>query len=258
MKLRIFSDVHREVSRYYKKPEWEPTRLDNDKDTVLVLAGDIDKGKNLTKFVERMADRFASVVYVLGNHEFYGGNVDKKGHFMTDRSNTFLLDNSSVTLGDVEFLGTTLWTDLNNANPLVIMGASSSQMNDFSQIRERVSYKDEFKWPKLTAQKWLAMNRDARIFLKENIVPEKKQVVITHHVPAYHFATGNPHAGNWYDAFYYNNGLEEYILDAGFWVFGHSHFKVDQTLSDARIYSNPRGYFADLVDGFQEEEVIEI
>ncbi len=60
------------------------------------------------------------VVYVRGNHEFYGGHLDTRlaegraaseASLRTSKFGVHMLENDDVVLGGVRFLGATLWTD---------------------------------------------------------------------------------------------------------------------------------------------------
>jgi len=233
MKLRIYSDLHNEFRR---GQEWRPPVLLGERDTVLVLAGDIDVGKHLVRYVDSLVDRFKAVVYILGNHELYGHNIDFLDKYKSTSPNAYFLNNSSVTIDDVEFLGTPLWTDMNNGNPL-IMQMATGMMNDFSQIRQAAEY------GRLTSDRWIAENIKARDFLVKNLDENKKQVVVTHHAPDFLCAENNPMAGNNGDYFYYNLNMQDLIVKANLWIFGHSHHKFDKDYGDVRIMSNPGGYY---------------
>lgn len=249
MKIRVYSDVHNE---FVPGREWVPARLETDPETVLVLAGDVANGKKLADYVDSLADRFLAVVYILGNHELYKRNIDKKEGFVASAKNAHFLDNDVVEINGVEFVGTTLWTDMNRKDPLSCWEAKGI-MNDFRYIKQGDSY------TRFTPGRWLLENDKARVFLKSAVNPDRKQVVVTHHPPDYACAGGNPNAGNRFDAYYYNRDLQDLIADAGFWVFGHTHHRFTGYLGDTYVYSNPRGYpTIPLVDGFQETEVIDL
>ncbi|MCX6930210.1 MAG: hypothetical protein NT154_44420 [Verrucomicrobia bacterium] len=77
------------------------------------MAGDVSTGHNGLKWaLKSFPDR--PVIYVLGNHEFYGQKVQKltkELQEMAKGTNVHLLENQACTIGDVLFLGATLWTD---------------------------------------------------------------------------------------------------------------------------------------------------
>ena len=67
MRVHIMSDLHLEFAPF------QPYRVDAD---VIVLAGDVHTGENGIKWIlQTFPDR--PVIYVLGNHEFYGQKLQK-------------------------------------------------------------------------------------------------------------------------------------------------------------------------------------
>lgn len=231
-----------------------PPVLVDDSETVLVLAGDIDVGKQLVKYVDKLAARFKAVVYILGNHELYGHNIDLLYKYRSTSPNAYFLDNSTVTIDDVEFIGTTLWTDMDGASPLAMMNASAN-MNDFNYIKQSTN------WVRFTSDRWIRLNDMSREFLSRAINGNKRQVVITHHAPDFHMSRDNPYANNSNDVYYYNRGLTDLILESKLWIYGHCHHATDIIIGDdSRILSNPRGYDngkpSNLVPGFNEEGIV--
>lgn len=254
MKLRFYSDIHNEFRR---GREWVPAPHEDDADTVLVLAGDIDVGKQVPKYVDSLAARFNAVVYILGNHELYNGNIDRLDKFEAESENAYLLNNSVVEIDGVEFIGSTLWTDMRRGNSL-LMARAPFVMNDFGKIRQG----DGFS--RFTANRWIQENNKARSFLESVISEDKEQVVITHHAPDTMCSRGNPMAGEESDAYYYNSGLENLIMKSRLWIYGHTHHKNDQDLGGCRVMANPRGYDHEdfkgtlLTPNFDESGVIEL
>lgn len=247
MLIRLLSDTHREFDR-----TWTPTHLDTDTDTILVLAGDIDVGKQVPMFVDSIAERFRAVVYVAGNHEMYNGNIeDIYDKLKATAHNAYMLQNDTVTIDDVEFVGATLWTDFNDFNPLAMWDAQNN-MNDFLKIRHTTNYK------RITPTRMLFENKASRDFLSETIDPNKKQVVVTHHCPTEAANTGDPYAGGKLSPCFYNTGMDQLVIDAGHWFFGHTHHCVDMDFHGTRIVSNCRGYPGEHPPGFVEEKTIEI
>lgn len=241
MKVRLYSDAHREFGS-----NWEPIHLSSDPDTVLVLAGDIDSGKRLASFIDSIAPRFLAVVYVAGNHEMYGRNIDKVyAELQASAPNAYLLQNSSVTIRDVEFLGGTLWTDFDNRDPIALFSAPRV-MTDYRTIKQTDSYS------RLTATRILRENDTTVGFLKSAICPSKKQVVVTHHAPSYAVCT-RVDKNNCY---YYNSNLDDVIPDAGYWFYGHTHQCIDVDCGGTQVKANCVGYPGEHVPEYKDSEVI--
>lgn len=84
---------------------------------VIVAAGDVGVG---TQGVEWLKTLNKPVVYVAGNHEYWTKRGNKIDMFQVQRdirkaaegSNVIYLENEKVKIGDVEFIGATLWSNL--------------------------------------------------------------------------------------------------------------------------------------------------
>lgn len=102
MKLNILSDLHLSVARFAPP--------DNRADAI-VLAGDIARPWDAVTWAERF-DK--PVLYVPGNHEFYGDTLDGTIRRLREAcagTQVQVLDDDEVVLDGVRFLGSTLWTD---------------------------------------------------------------------------------------------------------------------------------------------------
>ena len=99
MKLWVLSDLHHDV---VKIPNFEFPEAD-----VVVLAGDIQN----EKFVRQLVREYDHVVYVAGNHEFYGYDLDWRKQDLQNKFPGVFLDDDFVDIAGVRFLGSTLWTD---------------------------------------------------------------------------------------------------------------------------------------------------
>jgi len=98
MRLQILSDLHLEFA---------PFHLPAVAADVLVLAGDIGVGDAGLRWVLETC-RETPVIYVLGNHEFYHHTIPNVTHElreMAEGTNVHVLENDSVQIGDVIFLG---------------------------------------------------------------------------------------------------------------------------------------------------------
>src|ERR1019366_10634850 len=134
MRLHILSDLHLEFEPF------APPAVEAD---VVILAGDVSTGRNGLKWaLKTFPDR--PVIYVLGNHEFYGQKLQKlikELQELADGTNIHLLENGSCSNGDVVFLGATLWTDFAlNGNPVVSEVTAQTSMNDYRRIRTLPRY----------------------------------------------------------------------------------------------------------------------
>lgn len=108
LRLRPYSDLHLE----FGVDDTFLSCLSDDGADIVVLAGDVHRGD---KGVQWAIERFACpVVYVLGNHEPYGHDLDDSIASCRDSargSNVVVLENEEVVFGGVRFLGCTFWTD---------------------------------------------------------------------------------------------------------------------------------------------------
>src|SRR5258708_38825610 len=98
MRVYILSDLHLEFVPF------QPNTIDTD---VVVLAGDVHTGKNGIKWIlKTLPDR--PVIYVLGNHEFYGQKIPKlisEIKELAQGTKVHVLENESVEIGNMVFLG---------------------------------------------------------------------------------------------------------------------------------------------------------
>lgn len=248
MFIRPVSDIHNEFS-LFNLPATEV-----DSQAVLVLAGDIAIGKRgestLAPFLDAVHDRYTDVVYIPGNHEYYGDGsllrTDAKLEAVCKRyPNVHYMNRKSMLIRGVRFIGATLWTDFKRGDPMVMMTAHES-MNDFNQIRTGTvaePYRRTIRPVDI-----IGINLDHRQFIEHELKQAKlageKVVVFTHHGPSVMSRPPDIRTGLLDYAYYNDCGLEELMLDYEplVWVHGHSHFPVDYMIGNTRVVSNPRGY----------------
>ncbi len=232
VKLRILSDVHLEFGAF---------ELEEDKEAILILAGDITTVRNPEpKFFQDCVDKFKKVIYIFGNHEYYGGdwNTAKILIQRTLPEEVCLLDNSHVVIDDVLFIGTTLWTDMNKGDLFTLMHCKR-RMNDY-----RIISKDGRK---LKPADTIKEHERAKAYIEGalKLGREEKKVVITHHMPSLSCVHQRYLADDAMNGAYrsdLDDLIEQYQPDL--WVFGHSHHSHNSFMGNTRLYSNPRGYDA--------------
>lgn len=222
MKIAYFSDLHTEWTKNVG-PELDTSSAD-----VIVLAGDISSHKNL----DWMKDRFGSeknVLYVFGNHEYYGGNFNLVPQKIRDdlaSTNIRVLENESVVIDSVTFHGSTLWTNFRE-DPLVAFDAGRF-INDFRAVKH------------LSPVRMESLFYDAENYLNATVKPA--DVVITHFAPALQ-SVHSKYSGDSLNG-YFVNDMEEMIrvLNPRLWIHGHTHTSFDYVIGDTRVVANPHGY----------------
>jgi len=240
MKVNVLSDLHLSLGEL-KTPT-------NDAD-VIVLAGDIARPKEAASWASRF-DK--PVLYVLGNHEFYGGSIAgtvDEARRLCVGSQVRVLDNDEAVIGGVRFLGTTLWTDFmlftERGRRLDATREAIRLMYDFQKIHVDEAGKELFT-PMHSAALFSAQARWLESKLGEAYAGPT--VVITHHAPSPRsihprFANSLLNACFVSDAEHLIDGLR-----ADLWIHGHTHDSFDYVLKGTRVLCNPRGYAKDGVN----------
>lgn len=250
MRVRVLSDLHVEFFGF------NPPAVSAD---VIVLAGDI-----LTEHYGLVwaREKFPStpIVYVLGNHEFYGARYEdvlERCHKTAEESGIELLECNEVVIGGVRFLGTTLWTDFEvERSPSepegFAMWYARRSMTDFTLIRYRggLLSPEATREFHLEARRWLA-KRLAEPFAG-------RTVVVTHHLPHRRSIDRQFHLHPLNPAF--ASHMPELVRQpVDLWIHGHTHCSCDYEVDGTRVICNPRGYGpTDLNPSFKPALVVEI
>lgn len=264
MLIRAVSDLHLEFSYGNMRLNELPT----DKDTVLVLAGDIglaSKPHTYLDFFEQKANRFRDVIYVMGNHEHYKGSFStsygRAKDILHEFVNVHVMEKESIVIDDTVFICATMWTDMNNCNSLT-MNLAAGCMNDYNQVRHGTTaepWKVKLK-PKDTVADHV--NATHYIFKEIEKHKDKKVVVVSHHLPSYQ-SIPKQFKGDDLNGAYASELFEEiYKASPDIWIHGHTHASMDYMLHNTRIVCNPRGYDTlggnDLNFDFNEELLLNV
>lgn len=234
MKLHILSDLH--LSQGDLAPP--PTEAD-----VVILAGDIARPPEAIAWASQFA---RPVLYVPGNHEFYGSSIGAARDTLRRLSAgtpVQVLDDGEIVLGGVRFLGTTLWTDFLFAGTgegrAAAMREARLFIRDFSRIRCEEEGDAPFT-PEMSA------DRCARhvAWLKTRLAAPHAgpTVVVTHHAPSPR-SVHPRFAGSALNACFVSD-LERLVCGdrVRLWIHGHTHDSFDYRLNGTRVVCNPRGY----------------
>lgn len=230
MKLHVLSDLHTEFS------DFDPPDTDAD---VVVLAGDIGVGAGGIEWASRKYGN-VPVVYVPGNHEFYGHDI-RDMDMLLDAAppNIRVLNDCSYETDGVRFLGATLWTNFKfngEAEAWSSRQIATSTMRDFSAIKNGTRC--------FTPEDSVYLHRASVHWLVDELEKEYSgtTVVVTHHLPSslsvairYSGDSLNPAFASRLEGIF-----EKYRPDV--WIHGHTHIPCDYTLYGTRVVCNPRGY----------------
>ncbi|MFB2893079.1 metallophosphoesterase [Aerosakkonemataceae cyanobacterium BLCC-F50] len=248
MKLHILSDLHLEFEPF------NPLVTNAD---VIILAGDIHVGKKGIDWAKYYFPELP-VIYVLGNHEYYGKAFPKHIDDLkraVEGTNIHILENDSLIINDIKFLGCTLWTDFNLFGEPKIAGYEATQiMNDYRKIRVSPAFR------KLRSIDTTIIHSKSLRWLNEELLNNQnnKIVVITHHAPSKRSVRERDRDNILRAA--YASDLDKFVAESNavLWIHGHIHCQQDYLLGSTRVICNPRGYPDKRNENFIPDLVIEL
>lgn len=231
MKLHIISDLHLD---YWPMPA--PTDVDAD---VCLIAGDLHEGLGGLAFVLEIA-KTKPVIVVAGNHEFYTSSlkvVREQWRAVSEKyENVYFLDNSTVEISGVRFIGATLWTDFDRGNPLSLI-RGTGVTKDFLYIDN-----DEGD-DRISAQFLYEEHQTSIAFIRSELEKDfdGKTVVLTHHAPSKNSVPevfkSDP------NNFMFCSDLD-YLMHyykIALYVHGHMHTPSNYLIGETPVIANPRG-----------------
>ena len=289
MKIALGSDIHLEFG---------PIVLDNTEGAdVLVLAGDICVAKHFTdrnptyvqhlakeyrQFFDHVCREFPHVVYIMGNHEHYSGDVAHTENILRehlDYGNLHILEKETWRHQGHTFVGGTLWTDMNQEDGTA-MSYAQSAMNDFREVlnsnrmvvRQVPIYERNPLWTGdgLNGGQYQLDNKGAMIRTgykskeeparwtpEDSVIDHRKMldyvdhatrdpgsyVVVGHHCPS-ESSVAEQYKGNLLNAAF-RSSLDAFIEarpQIRYWLHGHTHYNFNYWIGETRVVCNPRGY----------------
>jgi Icc-related predicted phosphoesterase len=240
MRIWFMSDLHHHASWPFERPAVAP---DCD---VIVIAG--DSGEEMSrKAIPWTAEIFKPfgkpVLYVPGNHDFYGANISyevRKAQLVAEHHKIILLaQGESIVIGDTRFVGATMWTDfaLGDYGHIAELEAMK-QMNDYRYIRYGSGY------AKARPKEIIDIHYAQKARIEQVLATpfDGPTAVITHHAPLERSLQTGRQEGPLDTA--YASDLSGLIdtYQPELWLHGHIHVSHDYMHGNTRIKSNPRGY----------------
>jgi predicted phosphodiesterase len=245
MRVQVLSDTHVEFHRDGGLELFKG--LPGDRLDALILAGDVGVVQDRSVLEARLRDacaKYPTVLYLLGNHEFYGsqiGYVEKWADGLESRfpNLKLLKPDKVVKLGGRRFIGGTMWFPYDPMN-----GVYQGLLNDFNMILG-----DFVPWV-------YQENERFEDFLRREMGPG--DIVVTHHLPSLR-SVPPTYKGSALNRFFVSE-LDDLIVTRkpALWIHGHTHQGCDYEIEDTRIVCNPFGYPFEGKDTFTEQRIIEI
>jgi predicted phosphodiesterase len=272
MRLYVMSDLHLEHATSLQQSLPTPSHASD----VLVLAGDIVSLAMLDPtnrsaeaathravfeaFRQQATRLFTRIIFVPGNHEAYGIAWETVGERLRYAfPEAMVLDNSSVVLDGVRFIGSTLWSDFKDGDADHARDCLK-HMNDFNFIRTGKRMDDTGAPAAIVPLDVFDAHQESKAYIAREIDASTDPcVVITHHAPSMRSAwtPASPMTSNGQTladgerlssvdiSGAFCSAMDDFIASrfmTVLWVHGHTHRPVDYVIGGTRVISNPRGY----------------
>jgi Icc-related predicted phosphoesterase len=237
VKIQIFSDLHADVAQP------RPISVAPDVDAV-VVAGDVCEGaENGFARLRPIVPMHIPIIRVMGNHEYYRRHMASElaaARLAAPLYGVHLLENDVVSIGDVRFIGCSLWTDYAlYGDPERAMNAAAFGLTDHRQINW-----SKRPWRRFRPLEAWRLHLQSRTFIETTLaIPfDGPTVVVTHHAP-HPRSVHSRYQSELLNAAYASDLTA--VIDAGrpaLWVHGHVHHSFDYCVGTTRVVCNPNGY----------------
>lgn len=207
----------------------------------LILAGDIAnlfKLDHYSNFWDWCSENYDLTVMVPGNHDYYGcwGSREEltKPFKREIRSNVFCCNNTVIRLRNVDIICSTLWSEIKPEYAFAV----AKGLLDFRAISIGNSpmMVEDYQW----------IHKESLCFVQRAVQtsPAEQIIVVTHHLPS-HAVLADVFEGSVLNSGFVTE-LGNWIADSsiGYWIYGHSHVSIEQTIGNTRLLSNQLGYIA--------------
>jgi predicted phosphohydrolase len=204
---------------------------------ILILAGDIVPLHDeffSDLFFRFIAENYRQVFWVPGNHEFYHKDITgfSSSYNIRLRSNINIVNNIELEYENIQFVFSTLWSEISSSNEKTI----EQNVSDFDCILNNDK--------KIRASDINKLHIESLAFIKQSLNKRLiKSVVVTHHVPSALCNSSMHSLSPINEAFCVD--LTDYIntCNANFWIYGHNHFnRTPLYIGNTILLTNQLGY----------------
>ena len=248
MHFQLVSDLHLDYNPVEDAYE-DPMQYISPSSNYLILAGDVGSlylYSALRAALEKICLHFKVVLYVAGNHEYYVqktsderlliDELSARLHKLSDIKGLYVLDRKSAIIGDICFVGCTLWSQPYMCVPKYIVrihGITDTlyetlHRNDLNYISTMIDY-----------------------CRGENL----RMIVITHHSPS--FKTIENCKSRSKRPTLYATDLDRIIKHPiELWCHGHTHNNMDIKIGGVPVISNQRGKTSEKIRSYRKDKII--
>jgi predicted phosphodiesterase len=255
--IQLLSDLHLESNPYFVAQPLPGA-------DVLVLAGDIGSyqpNSSLTRLgiadfglarfsphpvSEGGADWPTPVLFIPGNHEYDGLEFEEATRQLRaacERWGLIWLEQQSVVLQGVRFVGCTLWTDFDALNgdslSAMLAGRDKAFRAANFYLRKNHSLRDGVP---ILAPEIRELGLQSHAWLRGTLAHpfEGPTVVVTHFAPT--LLSADPRYGLVPGTAGFCNALDDLMPAAQLWLHGHLHCPQDYLSQGCHVVANPLGY----------------
>jgi Icc-related predicted phosphoesterase len=234
MRIALLSDIHLSVDAL--------PFPDVDAD-IVVLAGDISRPATAIEWAKSCP---VPVVYVAGNHEFYGSDlISTHEHLnrLSQGTQIHVLERSEYVHNGVRFLGCTLWSDyrlFDSAEDRAQgIDLATKVIRDFTHIKISPDFQDPFSpaISQLIFLQTVAWLEDC--FTHNSAIPT---VVISHFAPTRLSISPLFRRSSINSSFVSDPEDRIKNWQPALWLHGHTHGSFDYRVGNTRVICNARGY----------------
>ena len=265
MNIQLLSDLHLESNPHFQATPAPGADL-------LVLAGDIGSYQNgslltsldiadfgLARFsplpvAEGGAGWPTPVLFVPGNHEYDGLEFDEATARLREactRLGLIWLEQQSVVLQGVRFIGCTLWTDFDALTTEKAQGGANITLGEQLKARDKAFRAANFYLHKnhslhqgqpMLAEAVREQGLQSQAWLRAALAQpfDGRTVVVTHFAPS--LRSADPRYGLTPGTAGFCNSLDDLLPLASLLLHGHLHCPNDYARHGCRVVANPLGY----------------
>lgn len=238
----------------------------------VLITGDLASKLGGWGFIQELLSKNYIVIFILGNHEYHSENrKDVKTYKEIEElwkkkseefENFHVLINDTIEFEGIRFIGSTLWTNLNNLEQEAI--------EYFSEIRDSAKIYKTFYGigysrrggRNISVTDFYDFHTKSVEFIEKELQKEFEGLTVlgTHHAPLIE-SLDTRYKGSKLNNYYASDLsylFDKYKIDAAF--HGHVHQSKHYFYKDTLVTCNPRGYkkYNELNEDFDEGKIIEL